>query len=93
MRAFKRMAAVAMAAGLFLGAGGVAVASASATAPAWARARLTGGDTSVTTAPGIAAALLGHGIVPDTPVENVQQVVRFVREYIPHASSIEARHG
>jgi hypothetical protein len=26
--------------------------------------RLTGGDTSVTTAPGIAAALLGHGIVP-----------------------------
>ena len=24
---------------------------------------------------------LGHGIVPGTPVENVQQVVRFVREY------------
>ena len=24
---------------------------------------------------------LGHGIVPNTPVENVQQVVRFVREY------------
>ena len=36
---------------------------------------------------------LGHGIVPNTPVENVQQVVRFVREYVPHASSLEARHG
>jgi uroporphyrinogen decarboxylase len=24
---------------------------------------------------------LGHGIVPDTPVENVQHVVKFVREY------------
>jgi uroporphyrinogen decarboxylase len=24
---------------------------------------------------------LGHGIVPNTPVENVQQVVKFVREY------------
>ena len=36
---------------------------------------------------------LGHGIVPNTPVENVQQVVRFVREYVPHASSVEARHG
>jgi uroporphyrinogen decarboxylase len=26
---------------------------------------------------------LGHGIVPNTPVENVQEVVRFVREYVP----------
>jgi uroporphyrinogen decarboxylase len=24
---------------------------------------------------------LGHGIVPETPVENVQAVVKFVREY------------
>jgi uroporphyrinogen decarboxylase len=31
---------------------------------------------------------LGHGIVPETPVENVQAVVKFVREHIP-----EVRHG
>ena len=31
---------------------------------------------------------LGHGIVPGTPVENVQAVVKFVREYAP-----EVRHG
>jgi uroporphyrinogen decarboxylase len=31
---------------------------------------------------------LGHGIVPGTPVENVQAVVKFVREYKP-----EVRHG
>jgi uroporphyrinogen decarboxylase len=31
---------------------------------------------------------LGHGIVPGTPVENVQAVVKFVREYIP-----EVRRG
>ena len=30
---------------------------------------------------------LGHGIVPTTPVENAQHVVRFVREYVP-----ESRH-
>ncbi|HEX3987347.1 MAG TPA: uroporphyrinogen decarboxylase [Acidobacteriaceae bacterium] len=33
---------------------------------------------------------LGHGIVPGTPVENVQAVVKFVREYVPGA---EARRG
>jgi hypothetical protein len=65
MRSFKRVAAVAMAAGLFVGMGGAATAASAATsAPASSRVRLTGGDTSVTTAPGIAAALLGHGIVP-----------------------------
>jgi uroporphyrinogen decarboxylase len=31
---------------------------------------------------------LGHGIVPNTPVENVQHVVRFVREY-----AAETRHA
>jgi uroporphyrinogen decarboxylase len=31
---------------------------------------------------------LGHGIVPGTPVENVQEVVKFVREY-----ALEVRHG
>jgi len=34
--------------------------------------RLTGGDTSVTTAPGIAAALLGHGIVPIATLPGTQ---------------------
>lgn len=33
---------------------------------------------------------LGHGIVPNTPVENVQAVVRFVREY---AARQEVQHG
>lgn len=32
---------------------------------------------------------LGHGIVPGTPVENVQAVVRFVREFVP----AEPRHA
>ena len=36
---------------------------------------------------------LGHGIVPNTPVENVQHVVRFVREYTPHEVSTGTRHG
>jgi uroporphyrinogen decarboxylase len=30
---------------------------------------------------------LGHGIVPETPVENVQAVVRFVREYAAERSA------
>jgi uroporphyrinogen decarboxylase len=37
---------------------------------------------------------LGHGIVPGTPVENVQAVVKFVREYIPPSPAHgEARRG
>ncbi|MGA9982853.1 MAG: uroporphyrinogen decarboxylase family protein, partial [Acidobacteriaceae bacterium] len=37
---------------------------------------------------------LGHGIVPGTPVENVQAVVKFVREYILHTPAHgEGRHG
>jgi uroporphyrinogen decarboxylase len=34
---------------------------------------------------------LGHGIVPGTPVENVQAVVKFVREHAPQPG--EARRG
>ena len=66
MRVFKRVAAVAMMAGLIAGAAGVTSASAATRAPESASQTvwLTGGHTSVTTAPGIAAALLGHGIVP-----------------------------
>jgi hypothetical protein len=63
MRMFKRAAVIATMAGLVIGpvVAGTAPASAG-TRPA--QVRLTGGDTSVTTAPGIAGALLGHGIVP-----------------------------
>ena len=32
---------------------------------------------------------LGHGIVPGTPVENVQAVVQFVREYRPASAEIK----
>jgi Htaa len=65
MRAFKRLALVAVAAGLGLGpVTGVTAASAATQAPAWSQVSLTGGQTSVTTAQGIAAALLSHGIVP-----------------------------
>jgi uroporphyrinogen decarboxylase len=35
---------------------------------------------------------LGHGIVPGTPVENVQAVVKFVREYGPGLAHREAQH-
>ena len=34
---------------------------------------------------------LGHGIVPGTPVEHVQAVVQFVREYVPPQKDL--RHG
>jgi hypothetical protein len=65
MRMFQRVAAVAMMAGLVAGAGGAVPASAATRAPESShQVWLTGGDTTVTTAPGIAAALLGHGIVP-----------------------------
>lgn len=65
MRAFKRLALVAVVAGLCAApVTDVTAASAATAAPAWSQVRLTGGQTSVTTAPGIAAALLRHGIVP-----------------------------
>lgn len=63
MRMFKRAAVIATMAGLVIGPVMASTASASAgTRPA--QVRLTGGGTSVTTAPGIAGALLRHGIVP-----------------------------
>jgi hypothetical protein len=73
MRAFKRLALVAMLAGLCAGpVAGVTAASAATEAPAWSQVRLAGGQTSVTTAPGIAAALLGHGIVPLAVLPGIQ---------------------
>ena len=69
MRVFKRVAVIGMMAGLIIGP--VASTTSASAAPLQTRApqgthqlRLTGGHTSVTTAPGIAAALLGHGIEP-----------------------------
>jgi hypothetical protein len=64
---FKRLAAAVAVSGLLLG--GAAGAASAATTSArpqcpTSAVRLSGGQTSVTTAPGIAAALLSHGIVP-----------------------------
>jgi hypothetical protein len=67
MRMIKRLAMAASVTALFLGsAAGVASAATASARPQCPvpAVRLTGGQTSVTTAPGIAAALLGHGIVP-----------------------------
>ena len=36
---------------------------------------------------------LGHGIVPETPVENVQNVVKFVREYALNTSNLPLLGG
>ena len=76
MRMVNRVAVVAMTAGLFIGpVAGAATASAATRAPDWpSQVRLTGGDTSVTTAPGIATALLGHGIVPLATLPGTQGV-------------------
>jgi hypothetical protein len=63
MRAFMRIAAVTAAAGLFL-APAVGAASAAATHPAPHLTHVLGGTTHVTTAPGVAHALLANGIVP-----------------------------
>jgi hypothetical protein len=70
MRMFKRLAMTASVAALLIGgAAGAAGAASASTASARPQnpvsvTRLTGGQTTLTTAPGIAAALLGHGIVP-----------------------------
>ena len=77
MRMFKRVAVIGVLAGLV--AGPVAASAPASATPLQTRApqgthqvRLTGGDTSVTTAPGIAAALLGHGIVPIATLPGTQ---------------------
>ena len=68
MRMFKRLSVAVAATGILLGTtAGVASASTTAAHPQCAAAsavHLTGGHTTLTTAPGIAAALLSHGIVP-----------------------------
>src|ERR1700744_3556958 len=66
MRVFKRVAVVALLTGLVAApVAGAASASAAAKGPASSsQVWLKGCDTSVTTAPGIAAALIGHGIKP-----------------------------
>jgi hypothetical protein len=72
MRVFKRAAITGAPAGLVIGpvAGTTSAPAASpqTRAPQWThQMRLTGGNTPVTTAPGIAAALPGHGIVVGVP--------------------------
>jgi len=63
MRALKRLAAVTATAGLLLVPAAAASASAARTAaPSWVTLR--GGVTRVTTAPGIAPALIKNGIIP-----------------------------
>ncbi len=64
MRMFKRVAIVATMAGLVAGPVAAASSASASTATRSAQVRLTGGETTVTTAPGIAATLLGHSIVP-----------------------------
>jgi hypothetical protein len=75
MRAFQRLtaltAAVASAGLLVAGVGGVASAS-TRTAPT---VRLTGGLTTVTTSPGIAAALVSNGIVPLATTPGQQSLI------------------
>jgi hypothetical protein len=64
MRMFKRVAIVATMAGLIAGPVAAASSASASTASSSSQVRLTGGETTVTTAPGIATTLLGHGIVP-----------------------------
>ncbi len=64
MRMFKRVAIIATMAGLVAGPVAAASSASASTASPSSQVRLTGGETTVTTAPGIATALLGAGIVP-----------------------------
>lgn len=67
MRMFKRLAVAAAVAGVVLGgAAGTASAATAGHHPYPPSVHITGGQTTLTTAPGVAAALLGHGIVPLT---------------------------
>src|SRR5579875_300819 len=64
MRMFRRFAVAVAAAGILLGTGAGVASAATASSPACSSVHLKGAETSLTTAPGIAAALLSHGIVP-----------------------------
>lgn len=66
MHMFKRLAVAAAAAGMLLGVAAGTASAATTAKPSCpsATVRLTGGQTSVTTAPGLAGVLLKHGIVP-----------------------------
>jgi hypothetical protein len=77
MRGFKYLAAAAVIVGLASGATTAAAAATShgAGAQAAAAVRLTGGATSVTTAPGIAPALLKNGIVPLATAPGTESVL------------------
>jgi hypothetical protein len=72
MRIFKRVAIVATLAGLVIGPVAGTTAASASTATKSAQVRLTGGETTVTTAPGIATTLLGHGIVPIATLPGTQ---------------------
>jgi hypothetical protein len=65
MRRFRYLATFTMIAGLVAGSAATADAATSQPArPSAVAVHLTGGDTTVTTAPGVASALLSKGIVP-----------------------------
>jgi hypothetical protein len=72
MRMFKRVAIVATLAGLVIGPVAGTTAASASTATRSAQVRLTGGETTVTTAPGIATTLLGNGIVPIATLPGTQ---------------------
>jgi hypothetical protein len=66
MHMFKRLAVAVAAAGMLLGVAAGTASAATTAKPSCppTTVRLTGGQTSVTTAPGLAGVLLKHGIIP-----------------------------
>jgi hypothetical protein len=90
MRSLRRLAAVMTVAGLFLVPAAVSASAATAHPAGSARAatsvHLTGGTTRVTTAPGIAVALLKNGIVP-VPVGRASEAV------VNHHGQVAVRFG